>query len=249
MGRSVLALSVFLLVNSWNVLAQKNYIINTIARAPLSTAERNGYIDLLILNAFHRLGLDVKFRTLPAERSLLNLNQGFDDGTAVRIIGLEKYYKNLIRVPESIFDMEFIAISKHHSLQIESWQDLSDYNIAYINGWKLVEKNIQHAKSITKVSDVDQLFTLLDKERTDVIIYSRWPGTYYIRQHSLDDLVINESALTTQPMYLYLHKRHQAIASMIAQELRQMKISGVFNQIANEALFPLVQITEVLSDD
>lgn len=250
MGRLALVLSVFLLVAApWNVMSQQSYVINTIARAPLSTPERNGYIDLIILNAFHRLGLKVMFQTLPAERSLLNLNQGFDDGTAVRIIGLEKQYKNLIRVPENIIDMEFIAISKHDSLSIKGWQDLAVYNIAYINGWKLVEKNIQQAKSITKVMNVDQLFNLLDKERADVIIYSRWPGLHYIRQNSLDKLVVNESALTRQPMYLYLHKRHQPIIPKITHALRQMKISGEFEQIASETLFPLLQVVEVSRDD
>jgi polar amino acid transport system substrate-binding protein len=75
-------------------------VLNTTGNAPLNTPDQQGFVDLVATEAFRRIGVTVKTVKLPAERGLINANQGIHDGEMLRVGGLEKIYPNLIMVPE-----------------------------------------------------------------------------------------------------------------------------------------------------
>lgn len=76
--------------------------VNTTSSAPLATPRQDGYQDRLAIEIFRRLGKKITIQILPGERSLINLNQGIDDVTFVRIKGMRKIYPNVRIVPEKI---------------------------------------------------------------------------------------------------------------------------------------------------
>ena len=53
------------------------------------------------------------------------------------------------------------------------WSSLEPYDVAIINGWKILEKNVLATRSLTKVRDPQQLFDLLSQGRVDVVVYER----------------------------------------------------------------------------
>lgn len=75
-------------------------VLNTTGNAPLNTPDQQGFVDLVATEAFQRIGVRVKTVKLPAERGLINANQGIHDGEMLRVGGLDKIYHNLVMVPE-----------------------------------------------------------------------------------------------------------------------------------------------------
>jgi hypothetical protein len=59
---------------------------------PRSTPDGRGFEDLILKEAFRRVGLAVRTAPLPSERALINVNQGIDDGLYVKIAGVEAGY-------------------------------------------------------------------------------------------------------------------------------------------------------------
>lgn len=121
---------------------------------------------------------------LPAERGLKNSNNGSIDGEMSHVKGFNKVYTNLVRVPEKIMDWEFVVFSSKAIDLSPGWSAFSGKLVSHINGWKILEKNIPDDAEITKTANAGELFTLLEKKRTDFIIYEKWAGHYMLHKMS-----------------------------------------------------------------
>ncbi|VAW78207.1 hypothetical protein MNBD_GAMMA15-2126 [hydrothermal vent metagenome] len=216
----------------------KTLILNTAVSEPLSNTSQTGFLDSLLGIALQRLGYRLETVRIPAERALIVANDGINDGEMLRIGGLQKHYPNLIQVPEKILDLEFVAFTRNASLQINDWEDLATLPVAVITGWKIFEQNIPASAELVSVKNADQLFTLLVKNRTDVILYSRWSGLAYIRKHQLQNINIVEKSLAQESMYVYLHERHRKLVPLLASELRALKTDGEYQRLFTEILLP-----------
>ncbi len=210
--------------------------INTTSTSPLSTAAHDGYHDLITIEAFRRIGHQVEIHFLPGERSLINLNDGIDDGTMVRIGGLQKLYSNFRVVPEKIMDWQFVAFTTDPKIKISDWGDLKPYSVTFVNGWKIFEANVTDARQITKVRNADQLFGLLANRRTDVALYEKWSGLRIVRDRRLESIRATQMSLAVREMFMYLHERHQKLVPKLAAALREMKRDGTYDRIFDQTL-------------
>ncbi|MFZ5762518.1 MAG: substrate-binding periplasmic protein [Thermodesulfobacteriota bacterium] len=211
-------------------------VLNTYAGPPFSTADQQGYYDQILREAFRRLGVPVVIGQLPAERSLLNANSGIDDGDFVRIAGLEKRYPNLVMVPEKIDDFEFVAFTRRLNLETARWSALAPYHVAIVRGWKILEENLAGVWQLSAVDNQEQLFTLLQRDRVDAVVYSRREGHALLWRLGITDGVTLEPPLAVRPMYLYLNKKHQALAVPLAAILKRMKADGTVAAIGRRTL-------------
>lgn len=210
-------------------------IITSGRQAPFTQADGKGIFQLLVKEVFKRMGRKAKVVALASERSLINANAGIDDGNIARVKGMEKQYPNLIRVPEKVLVYDFLAFSRNKDLKIDGWKSLSAYNVAYITGWKILEKNITNAKSITRVRSPKQLFTLLKNDRTEVIIFDRWGGLWWIKSLGLKVYPLKPPVIS-KDMFLYMHKKHTAIVPHISKTIAEMKKDGSYQRILDNAL-------------
>ena len=210
--------------------------INTFGAPPLSNAHRNGFHDLMTIEIFRRLGHEVVIPRLPAERALLNANKGIDDGDLPRIAGLESLYPNLIMVPESIMDYNFVAFTRNADIKSSGWKGLQPYNVGIITGWKILEKNVVGVHSLVKVHNQKQLFTLLKLDRVDVVVYEQWQGLRAARELGITDLQILQPPLAKRKMYMYLHKKNAGLVTDAAAALRDMKGDGTYAAIVKQTL-------------
>lgn len=233
--RAVLTAGALLLAGAAG--ASGKLVLSSGVLAPYSTPDRQGFLDQLVPAIFRELGLDAELLIYPTatERGMLNANAGIDDGLAMRVAGLERQYPNLIRVPEPIAVNDFVAISIRHRFAITGWDSLRPYAVAYILGWKVFEQNVPQRLATTLVRDADQLFTLLARDRADVVLYERWQGLAKARALGLPVQVL-EPPLVRTPMYLYLHKKHAALVPRVAQTLKQIKNDGRYARIHDATL-------------
>ena len=214
--------------------------LNTTGQPPLNTNLQTGFMDEVATEAFARIGYTVETTRLPAERGLKNTDKGLVDGEMSRVKGLDKIYKNLVRVPEKIMDWEFVAFSHKPISMVQGWNSLSGKSVAYINGWKILEKNIPANTDVRKTENAEKLFKLLARKRTDYAIYELWGGRYLLKELSLEGVKLCQPPLAVKEMFIYLHKKNIALVPKLSAALLSMKKDGSYQKLANKHLKPLI---------
>lgn len=219
----------------------KQLVLNNPTAPPFTTANHNGLLDIVVGEAFHRAGLRMKLVKLPAERGLINANEGIDDGDLSRIAGIEKVYPNLIRVPEKIFDMEFVAFSRSKLVKHASWNSLKPYSVGYITGWKIFEQNLLPGTEITTAEAPQQLMNMLELGRIQFALYSRWMGLAILKEMHNEDIRVVEPALAQRAMYIYLNKRYRRFIPNLTRALREIKQEGMYTRVCEETFSAITQ--------
>jgi len=214
-------------------------VLNDTNAPPYTTEAEDGLLDIVAGEAFRRAGLHLKLVHLPAERGLLNANEGIEDGDLTRIAGLEKIYPNLIRVPEKLIDWHFVTFAHQTKLGISSWGALENLTVGHIRGWKIFEKNLKPGTAISLVDTEAQLFTMLDKNRIDVALYEHWMGLAWAEKMGIKNIHVAEPPLAVREMYIYLNKRHADKVPAIAAALHALKAEGFFTRVCMQKLAPL----------
>lgn len=185
-----------------------------------------------------RNSISIEHNTPPVGRSLINVDQGVDDGDGPRISGLSSTYPNLVCVPEPFGDFVFGAFTKADNIKIDGWSSLSGLNVAYIHGWKIFDNNVALAKSITKVKNAELLFKFLDSGRTDVVLISKLSGYAMIKNLGLTGIRFLEPPLDIKPNFLYLNKRFEVLIPKLAEALKELKLDGTYAKLYGEMISP-----------
>jgi polar amino acid transport system substrate-binding protein len=210
--------------------------INTPLHPPTTTRNHDGFEDMLAMELFGRLGFkNIHIDIVPAERGLLNLNNGIDDAILTRVAGLEKTYPNIVRIPEVANMRGYTAFTQAH-IKIKNWDDLKDYDVAYINGWKIFDNNVTKYRSLTKVRGPEQLFRLLEKKRVDVVLYGHDAGMYMLKKLGMKNIKPVEPALANKKKYFYVNKKHADLIPMANRILRQIKQDGSYEKLKQKTM-------------
>ncbi|VAW60709.1 hypothetical protein MNBD_GAMMA11-1850 [hydrothermal vent metagenome] len=224
--------------------AQKTITLNTAFAPPISNNTQTGYADLILTEAFRRIGYKLETIHIPAERALINANKGIDDGDLLRIAGLQKKYPNLIQVPEKIINQDFILFTKNHrGFKVNGWESVKYHSVGIITGWKILEKKFSQFGNqieIIKSENADQLFTLLEKDRVDFICYTHWSGLELLRKKGLKNITALNAPLASPDFFTYLNKKHSAIAIELSAAIKEMKVDGSIQKKYDKIFNPLI---------
>lgn len=218
---------------------QPTLVLNDPTDVPFTTKAGDGLFDIIVGEAFRRAGLHLKLVKLPAERALMNANAGIEDGDLSRITGLEKNYPNLVRVPEKLLDMHFVAFTRQPKLTEASWLGFDPYMVGYIKGWKIFEQHLLSTTQVSMAGDSDQLFAMLDKNRIDIALFDRWMGYALAKKMNMTDIRVVEPPLAVREMFIYLHQRHADKIPAITTALRAIKAEGLYTKVCREKFAPL----------
>lgn len=209
------------------------------SREPLvSSSGRPGFAEELVREALRRIGHDLRVVPLPVERALMNANAGIEDGDLYRAAGFEKDYPDLVQVPQPLLDQDFVAVARDPSVQVRGWPDLARYSVAYVTGNKILERRLQGFTNVTSVRDNALLFGLLANDRVDVALINRWVGLLAARQAGVA-VHVQEPALLRVPMYMYLHRKHEALVPQLATALAEVRRDGTWQRLYDQILKPL----------
>lgn len=215
---------------------QDVYILNTSTGAPYTNEDHTGFQDLIVAEVFRRLGLKGRVEFYDASaRALINANNDVDNGVAMRIEGLEKKFPNLVRVEERLIENDFVAYSRDLDFTINGWTSLEKYRIAYIHGWVIFERNLGPDQKKHAVKDPGQMFTMLTKNRVDLVLYERWQGLQRAKDSGIR-VKVHEPPLASVDMFMYVHKNHADLAPKMAETLREMKADGTYQAIFHRTL-------------
>ena len=209
------------------------------ARPPLvSTLERPGFIEELVREALRRVGHQLQVVSLPVERALIHANAGVEDGDLYRASGFEQDYPNLVRVPESLGQQDFVAFSLRDDVRVRSWNDLQHYSVAYVTGYKIIERHLHDSLKAESVRDNAALFSLLAANRAEVVLSNRWVGYAAARTAGLA-VRVHEPPLLHVPMYVYLHRRHDALVPRLSTAIAGVRSDGTWQRLYDHLIRPL----------
>ncbi|MCH8618991.1 transporter substrate-binding domain-containing protein [Undibacterium sp. TS12] len=216
--------------------AQQTLVLNTPFFAPITSPGRDGVLDLFYAELFRRVGIKIEIQPMSAERSLLNVNSGIDDGDVSRVLGIDKSYPNLVRVPESVMIYQMVVFTRKPRFTVKGSDSLKSFDVGILTGWKILERNIIDPHSLSKLETGTQLFSMLDKGRIDVAVIEKLEGLHFIQSMGLKDINIMEPAFVEGDWFLYLHKKHEALLPRLAEEIRKMKQDGTHKRIFDSVL-------------
>lgn len=188
--------------------------------------------ELVLIEAYRKIGYDIKVDRIPNARCLIESNDGQYDGEVSRIKGINKKFSNLIRVPVSVNFLEGYAFSKNKDLKITSWEDLRQYKVLCVKGVKVVEKYLDKLNIVyTNVTFFTQAVKLLQDGRYDVAVLPRYNGACAIREAKITDVGPVGSPLIKIKLYHYLHKKNADIVTRIQVALVDMEKNGRIAEI------------------
>jgi len=205
------------------------YTINTGWTEPVSSI-----LNEIIVATFERAKLDVEFHLLPAERSLVQVKLGTDDGDCCRVASaIKKDYPDLLQVPEVVYNAKFSVFSKKPHPKIESFDALKPYSVATVSGWKILVNNLNRVQPETLhiMNEPKAMFKILDQDRIDMAAYGYVGGIKEINDLGLKNISPIEPPLAQLPLYLYLHKKNKDIIPLLTKALRELKAEGVIDKI------------------
>lgn len=193
----------------------------------------------ILKEAYQRLGIAIVHEPLPPFRSLEMVNAGEIDGELSRVAGIEQQFPNLVMAPVPIIMLDNVVFTKQAEFAVTGWESLRPYPMALLTGLKLIEKHTQGMMR-TFVSQPAQLFYMLNKDRVDIVVYSRLDGLELLRQLQLPDIRILEPPVSQVPLYHYLHKKHQPLVERLTQALQALETEGRLRSIREETVKKLL---------
>jgi polar amino acid transport system substrate-binding protein len=196
--------------------------------------------EVIVREAYRRLGIDVEIRKYPGERALRLADGGKVDGEVHRIDGINRKYSNLIQTKPPINFIEGTAFSVKKSFPVAGWESLKPYRLGYILGIKFAENNTRGMETIA-VSDYGKLFTLLTKNRIEVVIAPRLNGLYQMNKLGIKNVQELKPAIMRFDLFHYLHRKHEKLVPRISAVFRDMAASGEMTRIRNHVIKVLLE--------
>ena len=198
------------------------------------TNEYSGLADEILTEAFARINYDLEIVVLPSERSLKMANSGQLGGEMLRTTAIEGEYPNLIRVSESIIDVEFIVLSYSPIDLSAGWSALNEKSVGFVIGMKIIEKNIPEEARVTGVKSIKQLFNILKSNRIEYAVFARSIAEDFIHRNNIEGILVSGPPLASVPGYIYLNKKHKQLIPELERSLREMKEEGSFQKIVDK---------------
>lgn len=186
--------------------------------------------------------ITISFEVLPAERSLVLVNQGINDAECCRIPAvLTEEYKNLIAVNESFFSARFSAFSKDKNTIISRFEDLKPYTVGTVAGWKIAVNKVKMVDpaEIHIVTTPEQLLQMLDHDRLDYGIVGYLSGLESISKLGITTVHAIKPPLIEKKLYLMLHKKHVDLIPVFNNVITEMENDGTIDRLYSDLIMSL----------
>ena len=190
--------------------------------------------EIIIRDAYQKLGIQVFIKKLPAARALQKSNSGEFDGELFRIPGIQKKYPNLFMIPVVSYEVDIRAYSKRSDFKVVGWNSLKLFKIG-------IERGVQFSEVATDgmnrqiVNSNQQLFRILDKDRVDFVVTDIWSALGSLTELERTGFPINEIFVLSPrvmaiELHHYLHMKHEALIPKVNQAIQESLRSGIAKQ-------------------
>ncbi|WP_127716987.1 ABC transporter substrate-binding protein [Halobacteriovorax sp. HLS] len=196
----------------------------------------NSEISYAVLSeAYSQIGYTLKWKPLPAERSLRTSNSGEVDGELFRIGGIQRKYTNLLIVPVVINKLQGVVYAKNKDFKVNGWSSLKGSKIGIQRGVKFSENGTK-GMLVEIFNSVDELLKSLGSRRIDVAIVSRVNGLKYKDSAKESKAIALRPFIEEFELFHYIHKKNEYLVEKLVTVLLQMKSSGRIDEIRRDYL-------------
>ena len=143
--------------------------------------------EVVLREAYHRLGYRLEVTRYPAERAIRLANQGRFDGEVQRIDRIGDSYPNLVQLYPAINYIDGGVFAARDDIHIESWEEMRPYRWGLIRGIKFAERSTEGMDRYI-VGGYNRLFTMLKHERIDLAVSPFLSGAYNLKRGGFDTI-------------------------------------------------------------
>ncbi len=182
--------------------------------------------NILLKQAYEKLGVNMVLVRLPASRALIEANNGEQiDGELIRIAGLTKQYPNLVQIPVMNANFKISVFSKTIDFNVNGWESLKPYEVTFKRGFKGMEKHADGLR-VKRAKSSGAALEMLNMDRTDIVVVPYLDGLVLRKQLNMPQIKILEPPLEQVHLYHYLHNSHKELIPKITQVLKSMEQNG-----------------------
>jgi polar amino acid transport system substrate-binding protein len=191
--------------------------------------------ELVLKEAYARLGIKINVRRYPGDRSLRYSNRGDTDGELFRIDNINFKYQNLVKVSVPVNEMEAVAYSKRDDIKASGWSSLLPYKVGIRKGVKFSEYGTKLMKPYV-VNLNQQLVSILLKGKVDLIVLSRGNGLEMIKKFKSPEIKAIEPPIQKYSLFHYLHKKNSYLVPGLEKVLGEMEAEGFIKNLRKSVL-------------
>ncbi|UZP66722.1 transporter substrate-binding domain-containing protein [Desulfovibrio mangrovi] len=197
----------------------------------IATLDGITYADIsaMVIKAYARLGHNATVINYPGERALFQSSQGIADAELVRTAIVGRLYPTLVRIPVPIDTARITAFMRKGLPPVRNWEDLLQYRIGVEIGFKSAEFYTRDM-NVTAFSDRERMFRVLDAGRLDVVVVLRRIGDQVINRLNLQNVYASDPPLSVEPLYHYVHKKHETLVPELARVFTELLANGTFEK-------------------
>lgn len=191
--------------------------------------------EIVMKEAYNRLGIEIKVEEYPAKRALAESNSGNVDGELTRVANMQNKFKNLVMIPTPINTLEGVVFTKTVDFPVNGWQSLRPYKIGIRRGIRFTDVGTKGMRRHV-VNDNDMLFSLLNVGRVDIIVIALANGLQALKEIELSGIKPLYPPVASYPLHTYLHKKHEALIPKLDKVLQEMTEEGFIKDTREQVL-------------
>lgn len=225
----------FILLWAIPASAAETFDFITHTRPPVSL-----FLREVLEEAFQPLHKEITLQELPGKRVIKMVNGGEADGDPSRVKNFKQISdddaSNYVIVDEPILHIEIVMVThRETSIEEASWEAVNQGKAMFLRGSKRIRKNIDPENRVP-VDSIENSLKMLALKRFPSLVMFRSEARSLLQNDSAleKDLMIHQPPLDGYNMYPYLHQKHSALVSELAQSLKSMKADGRFQQIVEK---------------
>jgi signal transduction histidine kinase/CheY-like chemotaxis protein len=187
-------------------------------------------MERILFEGLKRSGYQMVAKATGMRTAVADVNYGDADILPVQTDGWDILYPNLIKVPVAIDNVEFTAYSLNSaSYQFSGWEDMAGLRLGYRWQNEFIANNIRraNARELVRLNDIDELWASLLSGETDVILLPRM--SHY--EHRFPQGIKRVSVFEKQPVYSYVHNRHDNLVPLLEKAYNDMFADGTMSRI------------------
>lgn len=196
--------------------------------------------EVIVREAYKRLGIDVKINKFPGERALKLANDGKVAGDVQRIDKLSAKYPNLVQIKPAINYIEASVFVTDAALSARTWQDLKPYRIGIIRGIKFAEGGTQGMDRYM-ASDYAGLFKMLHRKRVDMAVSPSLNGRYQMQTLGITGISEVRPGVDRFDLFHYVHAKHAALAPKLSAVFTDMQQAGELSAVRDHVIAKLLE--------
>jgi len=189
--------------------------------------------------AYERLGVPVRFESLPAAEALAASSSGRMDAELQRIDGTARHYPELIQIPVPINYIQGGVFAEKYDFPIRGWHSLRPYRIGIVGGILFAEEGTA-GMDVKVAASYGELFRWIDEDQVDVGVMPRLNGLQVLAASGREGIREMGGILQTMFLYHYVHANRGDLAPRLSKVLKQMLLDGTTRRTHDEVVARLL---------